>query len=484
MENIRRSWSERGSALIIALLALFLFAVIGLYMTLNATTELCISDNFESQLQATHAALAGLNHAGALIRGLQFDDLLKGPDGTFDQSVSYINWAKEFSFRNPLPLEKALSCDIYDPSDEISGFPDDGLVNTGFYGGLDGRVVLPVTGVGIEAPDPYNSDVKLLSRYFVKVTDNNGDSSEIAGDLNDSPFTDGDGIVIVRSLGAAKTISAAAGSTARLNSVAVFEMRLKRLSTWDLGPALVVLGSEVNATFSGACDISGNSFPGIGTIDILPQDAMVPDQIIRTAADGCGEITGGGDPSPSVREISGSLNSNPDQTLVMDPRFLWEFLHDMAPRVADLVFEGSQVWLGGNAPYLGFFDYTKPTNAPEQDPKIVVVNGNLEAGGGLSGGGLLVVTGDLLISGPFAFNGLVLVIGKGNLAVDGSGDGITGGVILANLELQQGEIVFGVPSLSLSSSSRFAANGEAVRMAIGLLPASRISFREITNSDP
>jgi hypothetical protein len=483
--NSRRQLSgEKGTALIITLLALFLFTVFGLYMTLNATTGLCISDNFESQLQATYAALAGLNHARALLRGLAHDDLLKGPDGTHDQSTSFVNRARSFKFRNPLPLEKALSVSIDDPLNDVKGISDDGLINTGFCDGMLGKELIPITGIGIFVPDPYNPGTKLLSRYFVKITDNNGESSEIDGDLNDSPFSDGDGTVILRSLGVARTIPQTSGSATRFNSIAIFELRLKRLSTWDVGPAIVILGSTVNAAFSGVCDIAGGVFPGIGTIDTIPEDTAVPADTIRTSAEGFGIISGGGYVNPSVKEISGRLNSNTDQSLLLDPKYLWDFVHNQAPRAADTFFEGSQTWVEGNTPYLGSYDYSKPPNALGQDPKITVVKGNLHVTGGFSGGGLIVVTGDFSVSGPCAYNGLVLLVGAGKLAIDGSGEGIAGGLFVASLENYRGEIVFGTPSLSISGRSRFAAQRDAVKMAIGLLPASQVSFREITNSDP
>lgn len=479
-----RVWGENGTALITTLLALFLFTVLGFYMIFAATAGLHISNNFESQLQATNAALAGLNHSRSLLRGLSHDDLLKGPNGAFDQSTSYRNLAKSFSFRNPLPLAKAHSLNIYDPSGEVTGIPDDGLVNTGLCDGISGKELIPITGIALAAPDPYGSGTKLLSRYFVKITDNNGEVSEIDGDSNDNPFLDGDGIIIVRSLGVAGTIPQTIGSVTRRNSIAVFEIRLKRYSTWDLGPALVVLGSAVDATFSGVCDISGDISPGIGTIDTLPGDSTVPEEIISSSAERCGIITGSGYPHPSVKEISGQVSASPDQSLLLDPHYLWNFVHNQAPRTADIFFDESQSWLKGNAPYLGAFDYTKPPNAPGQDPKISVVNGNLCISGDVSGGGLLVVTGDLLISGPFYFNGLVLVIGSGNFTFNGSGEGISGGLFVANLGNHEGRVIFGTPSLSINGRSRLAAQRDAVRMAIGLLPASQISFREITNSDP
>jgi hypothetical protein len=484
MKKRRGKSREKGAALIITMLALFLFTILGLYMALNATTGLYISDNFESRLQATYAALAGLNHARALFRGLALNDLLRGPDGAFDPSASYVKQAKSFSFRNPLPQERALSLSIEDPSGEVTGIPDDGLVNTGFHNGIKGIELIPMTGIGMDAPDVPNSGLKILSRYFIKVTDNNGEPSEMEGDLNDSPFNDGDGIVIVRSMGIAKTIPGITGSAIRRNSVAVFEARLKRPSTWDLGPALVILGSAVSAAFRGECNIDGGAFPAIGTVDTIPNDAAAPSQIIGAAAEGRGIVTGGGYPDPSVREISGLLNSDPDRSLLLDPRYLWDFVRAQVPAVADAVFNESQNWMAGSAPYLGSFDRSRPPGAAGQDPKVILVDGNLRISGGLSGGGVLLVTGDLSISGPFAYNGLILVIGSGNLTIDGSGEGITGGLLMANLENQGGEIGFGTPGFSISGRSRLTAQSDVVKMAVGLLPAVQISFREITNSDP
>jgi hypothetical protein len=344
--------------------------------------------------------------------------------------------------------------------------------------------LIPRAGKALYAPDSLDPGTTLLSRYFVKVTDNNGEASEIEGDLTDSPFSDGDGIIIVRSMGVAGTIPRIIGPTVRLNSVAVFETRLKRLSTWGVGPAIVVLGSTVNADFSGACNIFGDAFPGIGTIDTTPGDSAVPEETVRSAAEGCEMIAGGGYPNPSVKEMSDRLNANQDQSLLLDPRYLWDFVHNRVPGVADIIFEGSQTWLNGSAPYLGSFDASKPLNAPDQDPKITLVNGNLQVSGGFMGGGLLVVTGDFALSGPFAFNGLILAVGSGNLTIDGSGEGIAGGLFLASLRHHQKEVVFGTPRLFVRGESRFAAHPGAVEMAIGLLPASQISFREITNSDP
>jgi hypothetical protein len=484
MPNPPKFTDKSGAALLITLLALSLFSLLGLYVAFNATTGVRISDNFESQIQANYAAIAGLNHASALLRGLDWNAVLQGPDGSYDQSVSYRTLAKTYGFRMPLPLLTAQTLNIFDPILDVATISNDGIINTGFYGGVCGATLIPITGIALFAPNPYGSGTIVTSRYFVKVTDNSGDPSEIAGDPEDNPFVDGDGIVIVRSIGVSKTLAENSGSILRFNSVVVFESRLKRLSTWNLGPALVVLGADVQAAFSGTYEISGGASPGIGVIDASPADTVFPDQIIKLAAGMGGNISGGGLPNPSVSDINGQIGANRDQSLLLNPNYLWDFVYHQAPKIADNYFNGSQNWLDGNAPYLGSYDNSKALNAPGQDPKITVVNGDLQITGSISGGGLLIVTGSFSYSGPYSYNGLILIIGAGSLAAAGTGQGIEGGMLVANLTNGNGNIVFGTPEISIGGNSRLSSNRNTVQMAIGLIPATQISFREIAGADP
>lgn len=80
--------------------------------------------------------------------------------------------------------------------------------------------------------------------------------------------------------------------------------------------------------------------------------------------------------------------------------------------------------------------YTSPagplnwgTNAA---PVINVVNGDYS--GGISGAGILLVTGTLTMNGAPSYNGLVLVIGKGNVVKNGGGNGtLDGSLFVANM---------------------------------------------------
>jgi Tfp pilus assembly protein PilX len=74
-----------------------------------------------------------------------------------------------------------------------------------------------------------------------------------------------------------------------------------------------------------------------------------------------------------------------------------------------------------------------PTNlGTNSAPAINVVEGDYSLGG--SGTGILVVTGTLTMSGTPSFNGLVLVIGEGNVVKNGGGNGtLNGSLLVANL---------------------------------------------------
>ena len=76
-----RLQGEHGVAMLIMIVALSIISLLSLYVCLNATVELRISDNFETKIRANQAALAGISHARIVLQGLDFNDLLVGPDG-------------------------------------------------------------------------------------------------------------------------------------------------------------------------------------------------------------------------------------------------------------------------------------------------------------------------------------------------------------------------------------------------------------------
>ncbi len=484
--SLRKSGQEDGIAVLIALAALSIFSLLAMYMTLNATVEIRIGDNYESRIQATMAARAGLNHAREVLRGLTWDDLLKGPDGTYSNTSSYLTQARTYAFRNPVDLGIARTLNIVDPSESFASVPDDGLINTGLYNTTPGTVLIPVLGLAFTPANPYGSGTITTARYFVKATDNNGEATELAGDSANNPFLDGDFTIVLRSMGVSRTISEVGGYVRR-NSVSVVETRFRRAQTFNLSSPLVIEGNNVTATFNGMpWGIAGGSgAPGVGTIDTQPTDGYLPDQILKTAVAGTGTITGGGLPNPSIADITASTASDPDKSKLMDAAYLWDFVFNQVPKAANYVYTGNQSWNGGSAPYLGAYDHTLPANAPGQDPKITYVNGSLSLSGQMTGGGLLVVTGDLNTNGRLTWDGLIIVVGHGYMDAGGLNQGVYGGVFVANMSLVGGVPTFGDPTFRMSGNSHIYYDAAALAMSIGLLPPVQLGYREISSDiDP
>lgn len=473
-----------GSALLFVLLVLSIISLLGLFMTVDAVTGLHISDNYESRERASCASITGLDHAHALMRGRNFNAFLVGPDGDFDSSSSYLELAGKYEFRNPISVSLAQSLNLSNPEADVSGLPDDGLLNTGFHNGTAGIPLIPLTGIARKSPKPDGPEEFISSRYFVKVADNNGDASELEGDPGDSPFSDGDGVVIVRSMGVAGTIPDFTGSVPRKNSIVVYEGRFRRYSVFDSAPALLVLGSRVLPIFDGDYEIDGGLFPGIGVIDTDEADAVLPGSIIGSGPFGMGIITGAGLPSPSVQDMTRQVVSDTERSRILDPLYLQRFLYGTAPKIADNYYTGPQYWDPGTVPDIGSYDPEEPYNAPEQNPKLTVVQGDLRMTGDICGGGLLIVTGELQLLDSTRFDGLILVIGSGRLIVDTAGSGITGGVVLANLNEEHGEAEFGMPTFSIRGNSSIRADAGAVETAQSLIPPVRVGFREIAGTDP
>jgi hypothetical protein len=80
MRNYETNGSERGSALLMALLTLALLIAMAMGMSLTAISELGVSKTYEKQTTAFQAAEAGLNHAASLVAnysGADFTSLLQ-----------------------------------------------------------------------------------------------------------------------------------------------------------------------------------------------------------------------------------------------------------------------------------------------------------------------------------------------------------------------------------------------------------------------
>jgi Flp pilus assembly pilin Flp len=481
-DSPRRQWlrDDQGIAMILVLIALTLITAFSSYMIVTSVEDLKTSDNSESMIQARFAAKAGIDHARELLRGANFDGVLQGPDGAYDGSTAHLEAARQFSYRNLLSWSALRPLDILDPTSAVSSLADDGLLSTATPG-HPGTVLVDKAGIAFTAANPYGSGTITTARYFLKASDNNGETSEVAKDTANNPYLDGDGIIIVRSIGIARTLAESSGSSLRRNSVAIFEARFQNQSNPfdNLGSPAVVVGNDIAANFSGnAFSIIGNGDgPGIATIDTNPNDAIHPAAILKTATNNKGSVTGnctGADQNNCIVDITSGLS--PSKKRLSDPVWMYDFVFTQVPLMADNTITNGRVGTAN----LG----------TAANPKVTFVNGDLDATGGITGAGLLVVTGELQMGGSIQFDGLVLVIGTGSFWAHGMNRGIHGGLVVANLMLVNGVPTFGRSQTTLDfdirgNSDIVTYDGSLSSAGSGLLSARQLSFREVTSSlDP
>lgn len=484
--------NDCGLALVTCLVVLAVFTLIGLSLALNAGTEMRIGDNFEALVQSRQAALAGLHHARELLRGPDFDALLAGPDGTYDHRPAYLAYARRHRYRNPLDWPTAGEIDVDHPDAWISALTDDGLLHSGCCNGALGTVLIPLQGAACTRMALPGGSARAVSRYFVKVSDNNGEASELSGDPGDNPFLDGDGVVLVRSLGIARTIGEIVGLRQRRNSVSVYEGRYRRRRTFDLDAPITLCASGVwpsgPAMFEGReFHINGGSAePGIAVLDPYPGDAIEPwRQVISNIDPGQEENIQGAGLVPSVVDPTISVRAHPEKRLLLDGPYLFGFVSRAVPRFADSVFVGDRIWSGIGTPDLGAYDPALPCNDAGQRPRVTCVDGGLTVSGEVSGAGVLIVRGGLRVTGRLVFSGLILVVGTGDLALQGAGTELRGAVFVAGLTTLGGAAAQEAARFSIGGDVRVVFDRDVLRMALRLLPVIQEGFREITSlTDP
>jgi Tfp pilus assembly protein PilX len=132
----RRGKSERGIALVAALLLMAVMSGLVVAMTMNGKVEVAMSDNEELYEGARAAAESGLNHAASIIMGLANvtsfspDTILAGPDGLVDGSTpsASVNadnglLSSYISGTSPYPVatgsEYSYSIRVYDDDDPV-----------------------------------------------------------------------------------------------------------------------------------------------------------------------------------------------------------------------------------------------------------------------------------------------------------------------------------------------------------------------------
>jgi Tfp pilus assembly protein PilX len=122
-------------------------------------------------------------------------------------------------------------------------------------------------------------------------------------------------------------------------------------------------------------------------------------------------------------------------------------------------------------------------------PVVNVVQGDFTMGGGSSGAGILLVTGTLTMSGSPSFNGLILVIGKGVVQKNGGGNGtLNGSLFVANMNDASGNPIPmgsgnapGIPTVAWNGGGNFTGQYDScwINYVSQAFPYKTITDREL-----
>lgn len=465
---------ERGIALLVALIVAILLSLIALALTFSSMKEFGTSTEFEKHEKALLVADAGFNEAKQMLRGRDLNVLLRAA-AVVPQYVSAGAATWPTAARMPILPIDARNVDFE------STLPTSG-------GGRNVRGLLTPPGGLPITTGPYSG------RYFAKITDN---EDEAAWHLPNDPTSDRDGFLYLRVVGIHRGLpgESITYGTSRKNAVAVLEAQLKRDMSFDLQSPLSVYGQNVSSSFS------GNSFK----IDGYDHRGMTYDQIVAghndndlTAFPGLSclnNASGQGDATAAVEAVKKSLGDqqqnnvigeggtpsvqdgtqdirdspNSDAMNIFNGAFLVNFANLMAS-VADYKYEDGTTLSGENI-QLG----------TTSDPKITVATGDLELNGNGSGAGIMIVRGTLDIGGSFVFDGVILVVGEGEIRLHGANKSFLGGIYVVNVTKNaDGSTTFGTPKMDIQGNSNFYMKSDSITMAYSLLPMRVISWVEIT----
>jgi hypothetical protein len=488
---------DSGIALIMALLALLLVSAVGLGMIYMSTTETSINQNYKDTQTAFFSMRGGLEEMRERMRtqSLSYIGAVTGTPMPTTQmpgnpgSIFYITNPSAGEVVTPLTFGTTYFDDEF-CHESFSGLP---YVGPGTACNAAGSA--PAASVTtIASNSPYNNTAASLKYKWVRLTlKQNGTFPNALVDSTQSTAaglasqvcwnTSTSQEVVSLALGYANCAAAkAAGLYVEplylVTSLAITPQGSRRVGQYEAAslsftppPGAVALdgptpvfnppnssngaidGFDGSSSASGvappalpagsaACG-AGPTAPAIGT-DNGADATVVSNDITVPPGTKPGNFTGSpppGDPAgttPSVAPGTGMSNwSSPAA------------LNSLVSSIAD----GADVKCTGNTGACSGSTFGTPAA-----PQTTYVNGNFTFPTG-GGAGVLVVTGTLTISGKMQFDGLILVIGAGNVQINGGGDGqIFGELFIANTQTLGPGGILGIPTMSWNGGGKSSVN--------------------------
>lgn len=465
----RRRKSQRGVAMFICLFALMLLTAIGMALMYAGDTETSINANFRSAQAAYYAAKAGLEEGRERLRyGNTYSIPWGGaPANLLTQLPNTVNGLGVVYILNPQPG------DVIQPWNPANRYFDDQLCHENYVGlGLPATPLsmpctvapgglyytLAPTGFPNSSLDPGYNTASAMSYKWVRVTlkqvgstspyciSGAASCSNAAQDPNFNKFvcaafnnaaTPPSPYEVVNPNGNAKVCEATGNlkSVYLITALAITNTGARRMVQYEAsavslppfpaaltmdgdGPFLVPPTSNaftLHGQDAKSCGPGGPDMPGIGAVDDPAKTQIIND--INNPPNGQPRpqnYTGNSGLTPDVQNV----NTTP---IPLDPMFKYctgiHGLYNTMLAAADQV-------ITGNNPTVNL--------GTQASPLTTVINGDFTLDStNANGAGVLVVTGSLTFNGNPPFSGIILVVGKGQVATSsGGGNGTLAGSLL------------------------------------------------------
>ena len=475
----RRPASEQGAALVIAIFSLMLISVVATSLILTAGTQTAIRSNYKSAMHAFYDAKAGLEEArGRLWPGNPnaiTNCVFPGSGSMPIGRVCYIT--------NPSAGEN-VDPTVLDPANPYADFE---------YQQEWGN---PVTAAAVQPFIPSVSPVPAANiagplYKWVRITPRTEASGNLdidADGIDKTPlFFDGQNVFDSKS-----GVPAGAAQVLTITSLAVTPYGSRRMVQYT-----VTAGSLAASlpSFPSTLTLDGNGVSFVGPpakssfsidgndMDAPPGTQLGVSAIGFTNTSDSSNISAAAVPASNYLSPSGVTPVGPVSvpTVLQTPTSLDALVQSIS-QGADVVVNGP-VTLSDSNNFM-------PPGMSATNPVVVVVNGDLNVRGWNNVGyGLLLVTGQLTYYPDSSWDGVILVIGKGQFVGTQNGYGQISGVlfIAQTRDPVSGKLLsrLGPASFNVTGGSKgIHYSSKWVAATRGLAPYQVLSFREIAQTTP
>jgi hypothetical protein len=438
--NGKRQNSERGVALIVALMALVLVAAITAGMMVLSTTETSISANFRDEQTAFFSSKAGIEEARDRLRIGAANTLRPGGAPAVTAFAGAPGGVVYIVNPNAARGETAASILTTYGDDEICKETQTVAVPCA-NNSMGQLVATPGNWETTVAASPTYAAAPVFPWKWLRINlrqnnENNAAAPSYNTNGQNTPqMVCWNGINEYADPNAPNGALTDLGCTAPnmpvyvLTALSVTPSGSRRMVQAEVAedkypfvtPAAITMDGTLTTFTGGASnqwDVNGNDSPGCGVATVGPPVhaiGVLNAAGVATVDAGIsrpGNITGSGATTPDVADVSATMPAN-----LQSVSSLQTMVSTMKSNVTQPVINGPASGLSNPG--------------TQANPQIIYVNGDLSISGNTVGYGILVVTGNLTVSGSPNWNGIILVVGKGNLTTSGTAQ-YNGAVIVAN----------------------------------------------------